>query len=106
MTKSLIIAAVIFVVGVIPVNLAVQSNLELKGYSYCNWYTGPSFRAPDVWLKDESLCLQSGSLIRSDIDNFFKQHNQSGTVPTLTELQTFIVDTKQVREDDINGKRQ
>ncbi|WP_394204511.1 hypothetical protein [Shewanella waksmanii] len=105
MTKSFIIAAVVFVVGVIPVNLAVQSNLALKGYSYCNWFTGASFRAPDVWLKDESLCLQSGSLIRSDIDDFFEQHNQSGTSPTLTELKTFIADVKQAREGYISGKR-
>lgn len=104
MTKSLIIAAVVFVVGVIPVNLAVQSNLELKGYSYCNWYTGPSFRAPDVWLKDESLCLQSGSLIRSDIEDFFEGYNQQGTEPSLEELETFITETKQAREDYINGR--
>ncbi|QLE87920.1 DUF1240 domain-containing protein [Shewanella sp. Scap07] len=87
------------------VTFYIESTLKTKGYSYCYWYTGPSFRAPDVWLKDESLCLQSGSLIRSDIDNFFEQHNQSGTAPTLTELQTFIVDAKQAREDYINGKR-
>ncbi|MEZ9142741.1 MULTISPECIES: hypothetical protein [unclassified Shewanella] len=104
MTKSLILAAVVFFVGVIPVNLATESNLELQGYSYCHWYTGPSFRSPDVWLKDESLCLKSGAVIRSDIEDFFEQHNKVGTAPTLTELESFITETKLAREDYIHGR--
>ncbi|WP_256870982.1 hypothetical protein [Shewanella sp. Scap07] len=84
-------------------NQFIVSTLKLNGYSYCYWYTGPSFRAPDVWLKNENLCLQSGSLIRSDIEDFFEGYNQQGTEPTLAELERFITETKQVGEDAIKG---
>ncbi|WP_394204522.1 DUF1240 domain-containing protein [Shewanella waksmanii] len=92
-----------FFIGIFITNLYVEHKLKQTGYSYCNWYTGASFRSPDVWLKDENLCLQSGSLIRSDIEDFFEGYNQQGTEPTLAELERFITETKQVGEDAING---
>ncbi|MDO6610658.1 hypothetical protein Q4601_02700 [Shewanella sp. 1_MG-2023] len=90
-------------ISILPVDMAYEKNLESEGYSYCYWYTGPSFRAPDVWLKNETLCLQSGSLIRSDIEEFFEDYNIEGTEPTLAELEMFIAEAKQAREDYIGG---
>ncbi|WP_394204509.1 DUF1240 domain-containing protein [Shewanella waksmanii] len=94
----------LFFLGIFITNLYVEHKLKQTGYSYCNWYTGASIRAPDVWLKNESLCLQSGSLIRSDIEDFFEGYNQQGIEPSLQELETFIADTKQVRENYIHGR--
>ena len=54
----------------------------------------PSFRSPDVWLKNDELCLQDGSVIISDIYDWFEMHNEQGTEPTLNELEAFIKKTR------------
>jgi len=77
-----------------PFNWIAESNLKSKGYIYCNWYTGASFRAPDVWLKNDELCLQDGSVIISDIYDWFEMHNEKGVEPTLNELEAFIKKTR------------
>ncbi|QLE87008.1 DUF1240 domain-containing protein [Shewanella sp. Scap07] len=94
----------LFFLGIFIANFYVEHKLKQAGYNHCYWYTGASFRAPDVWLKNDSLCLQSGSLMQSDIANFFEPFNQQGTEPSLEELETFISETKQAREDYINGR--
>ncbi|QLE87009.1 DUF1240 domain-containing protein [Shewanella sp. Scap07] len=94
----------LFFLGIFITNFYVEHKLKQTGYSHCYWYTGASFRAPDVWLKNDSLCLQSGSLMQSDIANFFEPFNQQGTEPSLEELETFITETKQAWEDHINGR--
>ncbi|MEZ9142744.1 MULTISPECIES: DUF1240 domain-containing protein [unclassified Shewanella] len=101
--KGIAIVLPIFFISVFLFNYYIENKLTSKGYSYCSWYTGPSFRAPDVWLKNETLCLQSGSLIRSDIEEFFEGYNIEGTAPTLAELEMFIAEAKQAREDYIGG---
>ncbi|MDN3414397.1 MULTISPECIES: DUF1240 domain-containing protein [unclassified Pseudoalteromonas] len=69
--KGLFIALSLFFLLVIPFNLYVESYIKSNGYTYCNWYTQPSVRAPDVWLKNDELCLQDGSVITSDIYDWF-----------------------------------
>lgn len=72
----------------------VESYIKSNGYTYCNWYTKPSVRAPDVWLKNDELCLQDGSVITSDIYDWFEMHNEKGIEPTLNELEVFIQETR------------
>ncbi|WP_404341684.1 hypothetical protein [Pseudoalteromonas mariniglutinosa] len=79
---------------IIVSNFIIEFNLKNKGYSFCYWYTSPSFRGPDVWLKNDELCLQDGSVIISDIDDWFEVHNEQGTEPTLNELEAFIKKTR------------
>ena len=92
--KSAVVGLIAFLILSIPINLAVEANLKSKGYIYCNWYTGASVRAPDVWLKNDELCLQDGSVIISDIYDWFEMHNEQGTEPTLNELEAFIKKTR------------
>ncbi|WP_076920133.1 DUF1240 domain-containing protein [Pseudoalteromonas sp. SK18] len=92
--KSGILSCFFMVLGVIPFNYFVESTLEDKGYFFCNWYTAPSVIAPDVWLKNDELCLQDGSVITSDIYDWFEMHNQKGIEPTLNELEVFIQETR------------
>ena len=92
--KGLFIALSLFFLLVIPFNLYVESYIKSNGYTYCNWYTKPSFRSPDVWLKNDKLCLQNGSVITSDIYGWFEMHNEQGTEPTLNELEAFIKKTR------------
>ncbi|MEZ9142743.1 MULTISPECIES: hypothetical protein [unclassified Shewanella] len=104
MGKSSLLGLLLFFALYFICTLYIESTLKAKGYSYCGWYTGPSFRASDVWLKNETLCLQSGSLIRSDIEEFFEDYNLKGSEPTLTELESFITETKLAREDYIHDR--
>ena len=90
--------------GVIPFNTYVESSIEKRGYSYCSWYTAPSFRAPDVWLKNEELCLQDGSVIIDDIADWFERKNQQGIEPSVDELKVFIKETRKSRDDYTNYK--
>ncbi|WP_249362335.1 DUF1240 domain-containing protein [Pseudoalteromonas sp. S1608] len=92
--KGLFIALPLFLLLVIPFNLYVESYIKSNGYTYCNWYTKPSFRSPDVWLKNDELCLQDGSVIISDIYDWFEMHNEKGIEPTLNELEVFIQETR------------
>lgn len=85
--------------SIIPLNSYIETNLKAKGYSYCYWYTDPSFRAPNVWLKNERLCLQDGSIVISDLADFFKRHNQQGTEPTVDELEMFIKKMRQALDN-------
>jgi len=82
----------------------IESNLKGKGYSYCYWYTGPSVRNADVWMKDESFCLQDGSLIRSDVLDWFDTHQKLGTEPTLEALNKFINEENSRIEKEIYGQ--
>ena len=88
--KSAVVGLIVLLILSIPTNLVIESNLKSKGYTYCSWYTGPSLRAPDVWLKNDELCLQDGSIIISDIADWFEMHNEKGIEPTLNELEVFI----------------
>jgi len=45
-------------------------------------------------LKDDELCLQDGSVIISDIYDWFEMHNEKGIEPTLNELEAFIKKTR------------
>ncbi|WP_392344383.1 DUF1240 domain-containing protein [Pseudoalteromonas prydzensis] len=92
--KSAVVGLIAFLILSIPINLAVEANLKSKGYIYCNWYTGASVRAPDVWLKNDELCLQDGSVIISDIYDWFEMHNEKGIEPTLNRLEVFIQKTR------------
>lgn len=92
--KSAVVGLIAFLILSIPTNLAVEANLKSKGYIYCNWYTGASVRAPDVWLKNDELCLQDGSVIISDIYDWFEMHNEKGVEPTLNTLKVFIQKTR------------
>lgn len=92
--KSAVVGLIAFLILSIPTNLAVEANLKSKGYIYCNWYTGASVRAPDVWLKNDELCLQDGSVIISDIYDWFEMHNEKGIEPTLNTLKVFIQKTR------------
>ncbi|ATD04718.1 MULTISPECIES: DUF1240 domain-containing protein [Pseudoalteromonas] len=92
--KGLFIALSLFFLLVIPFNLYVESYIKSNGYTYCNWYTQPSVRAPDVWLKNDELCLQDGSVITSDIYDWFEMHNEKRIEPTLNELEVFIQETR------------
>ena len=92
--KGLFIALSLFFLLVIPFNLYVESYIKSNGYTYCNWYTSPSFRGPDVWLKNDELCLQDGSVITRDIYDWFEMHNEKGIEPTLNELEVFIQETR------------
>ena len=92
--KGLFIALSLFFLLVIPFNLYVESYIKSNGYTYCNWYTSPSFRGPDVWLKNDELCLQDGSVIISDIYDWFEMHNEKRIEPTLNELEVFIQETR------------
>ena len=92
--KGLFIALSLFFLLVIPFNLYVESYIKSNGYTYCNWYTQPSVRAPDVWLKNDELCLQDGSVIISDIYDWFEMHNEKRIEPTLNELEVFIQETR------------
>ncbi|MEM5548947.1 DUF1240 domain-containing protein [Pseudoalteromonas fuliginea] len=88
--KSAVVGLIVLLILSIPTNLVIESNLKSKGYTYCSWYTGSSLRAPDVWLKNDELCLQDGSIIISDIADWFEMHNEKGIEPTLNELEVFI----------------
>ena len=88
--KSAVVGLIVLLILSIPTNLVIESNLKSQGYTYCSWYTGPSLRAPDVWLKNNDLCLQDGSIIISDIADWFEMHNEKGIEPTLNELEVFI----------------
>ncbi|MEI8705143.1 hypothetical protein [Pseudoalteromonas sp. B62] len=88
--KSAVVGLIVLLILSIPTNLVIESNLKSQGYTYCSWYTGPSLRAPDVWLKNDELCLQDGSIIISDIADWFEMHNEKGIEPTLNELEVFI----------------
>jgi len=88
--KSAVVGLIVLLILSIPTNLVIESNLKSQGYTYCSWYTGPSLRAPDVWLKNNDLCLQDGSIIISDIADWFEMHNEKGIEPTLNELKVFI----------------
>ena len=92
--KGLFIALPLFLLLVIPFNLYIESYIKSNGYTYCNWYTSPSFRGPDVWLKNDELCLQDGSVITSDIYDWFEMHNEKRIEPTLNELEVFIQETR------------
>jgi len=92
--KGLFIALSLFPLLVIPFNLYIESYIKSNGYTYCNWYTSPSFRGPDVWLKNDELCLQDGSVITSDVTDWFEQKNQQGIEPTINELEVFIQETR------------
>ena len=92
--KGLFIALFLFFFLGIPFNLYVESYIKSNGYTYCNWYTQPSVRAPDVWLKNDELCLQDGSVITSDIYDWFEMHNEKRIEPTLNELEVFIQETR------------
>ncbi|PWS53339.1 hypothetical protein DK924_18065 [Pseudoalteromonas sp. meg-B1] len=92
--KGLFIALSLFLLLVIPFNLYIESYIKSNGYTYCNWYTSPSFRGPDVWLKNDELCLQDGSVITRDIYYWFEMHNEKGIEPTLNELEVFIQETR------------
>ncbi|WP_392344384.1 DUF1240 domain-containing protein [Pseudoalteromonas prydzensis] len=92
--KGLFITLPLFLLLVMPLNIYVESYIKSKGYIYCNWYTGASFRAPDVWLKNDELCLQDGSVIISDVADWFEMHNEKGVEPTLNELEAFIKKTR------------
>lgn len=88
--KSAVVGLIVLLILSIPTNLVIESNLKSQGYTYCSWYTGPSLRAPDVWLKNNDLCLQDGSIKISDIADWFEMHNEKGIEPTLNELKVFI----------------
>ncbi|KAA1163561.1 DUF1240 domain-containing protein [Pseudoalteromonas fuliginea] len=92
--KSAVVGLIVLLILSIPTNLVIESNLKSQGYTYCSWYTGPSLRAPDVWLKNNDLCLQDGSIIISDIADWFEMHNEKGIEPTLNELEVFIQKTR------------
>ncbi|GAA80580.1 DUF1240 domain-containing protein [Pseudoalteromonas sp. BSi20495] len=92
--KSAVVGLIVLLILSIPTNLVIESNLKSQGYTYCSWYTGPSLRAPDVWLKNDELCLQDGSIIISDIADWFEMHNEKGIEPTLNELEVFIQKTR------------
>ena len=92
--KSAVVGLIILLILSIPTNLVIESNLKSKGYTYCSWYTDPSLRAPDVWLKNNDLCIQDASIIISDIADWFEIHNEKGIEPTLNELEVFIQKTR------------
>ncbi|ADT70015.1 hypothetical protein PI2015_3018 [Pseudoalteromonas issachenkonii] len=92
--KSAVVGLIVLLILSIPTNIVIEANLKSKGYIYCNWYTGASVRDPDVWLKNDELCLQDGSVITSDIYDWFEMHNEQGTEPTLNELESFIKKTR------------
>ncbi|MEH6395999.1 DUF1240 domain-containing protein [Pseudoalteromonas sp.] len=94
MVKLMLWAIPLYIVLSIANSFYIESKLVRKGYSFCHWYTSPSFRGPDVWLKNDELCLQDGSVIISDIADWFEVHNEQGTEPTLNELEAFIKKTR------------
>jgi len=92
--KSAVVGLIVLLILSVPANLVIEANLKSKGYIYCNWYTGASVRAPDIWLKNDELCLQDGSVVISDIHDWFEMHNEKGIEPTLSELKVFIQETR------------
>lgn len=92
--KSAVVGLIVLLILSVPANLVIEANLKSKGYIYCNWYTGASVRAPDIWLKNDELCLQDGSVVISDIYDWFEMHNEKGIEPTLSELEVFIQETR------------
>ncbi|MEH6482224.1 MULTISPECIES: DUF1240 domain-containing protein [Pseudoalteromonas] len=100
--KSAVVGLIVLLILSIPTNLVIESNLKSKGYTYCSWYKGSSLRAPDVWLKNDELCLQDGSVIISDIADWFEQKNQQGIEPSVDELKEFIKETRKRRNEYIN----
>jgi len=104
MLKFSLVTIPMFFIAVIPFNMIIESNLKAQGYSYCYWYTGPSVRNADVWMKDESFCLQDGSLIRSDVLDWFDTHQKLGTEPTLEALNKFINEENSRIEKEIYGQ--
>ncbi|MEL0649200.1 hypothetical protein V6248_17370 [Pseudoalteromonas agarivorans] len=102
--QSGIYGCLFLVFGIIPFNNYIESSIEKRGYSFCSWYTAPSFRAPDIWLKNDELCLQDGSVIISDIADWFERKNQQGIEPSVDELKVFIKETRKSRDDYTNYK--
>ncbi|MCP4059660.1 hypothetical protein CWB68_08440 [Pseudoalteromonas sp. S979] len=101
--QSGIYSCLFLAIGIIPFNAYIESSIEKRGYSFCSWYTAPSFRAPDVWLKNDELCLQDGSVIISDIVDWFEKKNQQGIEPSVNELKEFIKETRKRRNENINS---
>ncbi len=88
--KSGVSGCLLLIIGFYPFNYYVETTLIDKGYIYCNWLTGSSVRAPDIWLKNEYLCLQDGSVVLSDVYKWFEIHNEKGIEPKLEELEILI----------------
>ncbi|CAM3125611.1 hypothetical protein [Pseudoalteromonas distincta] len=104
MVKLMLWAIPLYITLSITNSFYIESKLIGKGYSFCHWYTSPSFRGPDVWLKNDELCLKDGSVIISDIADWFEQKNQQGIEPSVDELKEFIKETRKSRDDYTNYK--
>ncbi|MEI8617562.1 hypothetical protein P4S63_10760 [Pseudoalteromonas sp. B193] len=102
MVKLMLWAIPLYITLSITNSFYIESKLIGKGYSFCHWYTSPSFRGPDVWLKNDELCLQDGSVIISDIADWFERKNQQGIEPSVDELKEFIKETRKSRDDYTN----
>ena len=103
MVKLMLRAIPLYIILSIVNSFYIESKLTREGYSFCNWYTSPSFRGPDVWLKNDELCLQDGSVIISDVTDWFEHKNQQGIEPSVDELKEFIKITRKRRDDYINN---
>ena len=103
MVKLMLWAIPLYITLSITNSFYIGYKLTKKGYSFCHWYTSTSFRGPDVWLKNEELCLQDGSVIISDIADWFEQKNQQGIEPSVDELKEFIKETRKTRNEYINS---
>ncbi|TMP70327.1 hypothetical protein CWB75_19110 [Pseudoalteromonas sp. S1608] len=55
MVKLMLRAIPLYIILSIVNSFYIESKLTREGYSFCNWYTSPSFRGPDVWLKNDYL---------------------------------------------------
>ncbi|WP_338365547.1 DUF1240 domain-containing protein [uncultured Pseudoalteromonas sp.] len=50
MVKLMLWAIPLYITLSITNSFYIGYKLTKKGYSFCHWYTSPSFRGPDVWL--------------------------------------------------------
>lgn len=88
--KVMFVAIPVYFAFSIICSLYIESNLKNHGYTYCSWYEFSPTRSPDVWLKNSELCLKVHHNIVSDIEEWFKWHNEQGIEPQLDELKAFI----------------
>lgn len=93
----------LFLLCIYPLNYYAESRLESAGFSYCSWYGGSSLRGPDIWIKDENLCLKDGNLISSKILDWFDTQKELGIEPTLETLNKFIVEENNRIKKEIYG---
>jgi hypothetical protein len=89
--KYFVYITAVFILSRLIYGFALTSYLESNGYSYCYYYSSTSMVGNSTWLSDPAYCMESITVHRNDIEEWFDQQDAEGKVLTIEYVQQGIL---------------